>query len=94
MAKKKLHYSETVIYKSPPGVMAELRAVAYFRGKKGKLAAGAREVHMRGMESFVDSLTLSEQKRFREILESVRMAESMKVDQESPPSRLDFHSSQ
>lgn len=85
MAKKKLKLSEGVSFLAVPGTLAELRAVAYFRGQKGKLGKGAREVHTRGMESFRASLSDVELRRFNEIMEAVRLQEQMAGDPVIPP---------
>lgn len=78
MTKKRLRFSEGVSFLAPVGTLDDLRAVAYFRGKKGKLGEGAREVHVRGMDAFMASLSQAERVRFNSILESVRLAARMK----------------
>lgn len=82
MKKKKKHYQDGVSFLGVPGTLAELRAVSYFRGHKGVLGKGAREIHSRGMESFLASLSVVEARRYREILESVKLAEGL--ESESP----------
>lgn len=83
MAKKKVHYGETVLYKAVSGTRAELLAVAYFRGHGSRYAKAARELHLRGMESFLNSLTPAERRRYDQIMESVRLADRLQseVDQ-------------
>ena len=78
---RSLKFVDQVSFLAEEGTLDFLRALSYFRGKRGVLGYGAREVVFRGMEEIKRSLTDAERKRFNEILASVKVASSLKSDQ-------------
>lgn len=77
MAKKKLKYSEGVSFLGRAGTLHTLVAISYFMGYKGKLGEGARAMVQAGIDAFMSGLSPEEKRRYKEILQSVKLAGSM-----------------
>ena len=83
--KKDLVYVDQVSFLSVAGTLDQLRAIAYYRGDKGKLGTAARDMMSMGIESWLAALSPPEKRRFNEILASVKVTAEMGRDLNHTP---------
>lgn len=78
MPKKIIVFDTPVNIKMAKEMVEFLQAVGYWRGNGGQYADPVRDFCQQGIDQFMTGLSPADRRRFDEILESVRMAGSMK----------------
>ena len=80
MPKTKMEYPDQVNVLCKGGTLDLLRAIGYYRGEKGRYARAAKDFIQGGIEKWVDSLSVAEQKKFHSILETVKATQAITQD--------------
>lgn len=77
MPKKSRDFPDNLNFNCPAGTRVNIMALSYLRGHMGNFAGVARELIMAGLHSALDSLDERKRKDFEEILENIKLRESV-----------------
>jgi hypothetical protein len=77
--KLELVFTDQINFLAVRGTADQLRAIAYYRGDRGRFAGPARDFLDKGIRDFVAALSPKERARYEEILASVKIANTPPV---------------